>query len=205
MRILCVISLFFFCFFRVYGQESSPAVFGKISIDDFKQKVYPIDSAAHAVVVAEIGSSALVGNNKGWFSLEYKVFRRIHILNKAAFDLADVVIPLYRDDTGKEKVQGLRATTYNLENGTVTTAKLNVRDDVFEDKISSNRVNQKFTMPNVREGSIIEYEYKMVSDFLFNFQPWAFPGFISLFVERIQREYSVFLRLHDYPAWLPAI
>ena len=30
------------------------------------------------------------------------------------------------------------------------------------------------TLPSVREGSVIEYSYTVVSDFLFNLQPWAF-------------------------------
>ena len=33
---------------------------------------------------------------------------------------------------------------------------------------------QKFTLPNVREGSVVEFAYTLTSDFLFNFQDWTF-------------------------------
>ncbi len=171
------------------AQDICPARFGKIGPEDFGQKIYSIDSAATAVVVAEVGSSALIANYNGWFSLEHKVYRRIHILNKNGFDMANVTIPLYFDESGKEKVLSLKASTYNLEEDgkTVSVTKLNTRQDVFQDKVSENRTHEKFTLPNVKEGSIIEYEYKLVSDFLFNFQPWAFQGSYP----RLWSEYNV--------------
>lgn len=171
------------------AQEVCPAKFGKISPEDFIHKIYSVDSAATAVIVAEVGSSALIGNEKGWFSLEHKVYRRIHILNKNGFDAANVTIPLYFDPSGKEKVLSLKASTYNLEGDgkTVAVTKLNTKQDVFQDKVSENRMHEKFTLPSVKEGSIIEYEYKLVSDFLFNFQPWAFQGSYP----RLWSEYNV--------------
>ena len=54
--------------------------------------------------------------------------------------------------------------------------KLDVKQAVFKDKIDKNRSIKKFTFPNIKEGSIIEYEYKLKSDFIFNLQPWDFQG-----------------------------
>lgn len=183
-----------FCVFLAFigpvnAQDVCPVKPGKVSPEDFKLKVYSIDSSAAAVVVAETGSSVLVGNEKGWFSLEHKVYRRVHILNKNGFDVANVTIPLYFDATGKEKVLSLKASTYNLEDdgATVTVTKLNTKQDVFQDKVSENRLHEKFTLPNVKEGSIIEYEYTLKSDFLFNFQPWVFQGSYP----RLWSEYNV--------------
>ena len=76
------------------AQENSSAKFGKISPDDFKTKVYAIDSSAAAVIIADKGSTEIVGNSKGWFSLEFKHFKRIHILNKNGYDAADVQVLL---------------------------------------------------------------------------------------------------------------
>src|SRR4051812_23597129 len=76
------------------AQEKSPVKFGKIAPADFTIKqVY--DSGANAVVIADIGNSVFEGNSKGWFSLNYKRFRRVKILNKNGFDAASVKIPLY--------------------------------------------------------------------------------------------------------------
>ena len=80
----------------------------------------------------------LYGNNKGWFSLEFKHFKRIHILNKNGYDVANVEIPLYTNGSAEEELNKLKAVTYNLENGKVTETKLDAKSGVFKDKINKN-------------------------------------------------------------------
>ena len=157
------------------AQENSSAKFGKISPDDFKTQVYAIDSSAAAVIIADKGSTEIVGNSKGWFSLEFKHFKRIHILNKNGYDAADVQVLLFTDDDMEEDLQGLKAVTYNLEGNKVTETKMD-KKAVFTDKRSKKLMVKKFTLPNIKEGSIIEFEYTVKSDFLFNLQPWEFQG-----------------------------
>lgn len=173
--------LIFLCFLALYyssssGQDKSPAKFGNVTLADFSNKIYPLDSNAAAVVIADIGSSDIEGNTKGWFSLVYKRFRRVHILNKNGYDAANVTIPLFTNGSDEEKIEKLKAITYNIEDGKLVETKLDVKESVFKDKINRNFVKKKFTFPNVKEGSIIEYEYTIVSDFLSNLQPWEFQG-----------------------------
>ena len=170
-----------------YGQDKPPVKFGKISAEDFKTSVYSIDSNAPAVVIADIGTSSITGNSKGWFSIEFKHFKRIHILKKGAYDLADVEIPLYTDGRNEEQLQNLKAYTYNIENGKVVEVKLDSKSGVFQDKLSKNHLVKKFTFPAIKEGSIIEYEYTVHSDFIFNLQPWEFQGAYP----RLWSEYNV--------------
>ena len=144
--------------------------------EDFAPKVYSIDSNANAVVIADVGSSKFVGNTKGWFSIEFKRYCRIRLLNKNGFDAATQEIPLYFDGSDEEKVSNLKAVTYNLENGKIAETKLDTKNNVFKDKISKSLLVKKFTFPNIKEGSIIEFEYTLTSDFLQNLQPWAFQG-----------------------------
>ncbi len=174
--------LFFFVLFlsvlfnNAWAQDKVNVKFGDVSEKHFASKVYSIDSNASAVVIADIGSSRIEGNTKGWFSLVYKHFKRVHILNKNGYDIANVSISLYSDGDDEEQLDRLRAVTYNLENGKVVETKLDVKGNVFKDKISKNLVVKKFTFPNVKEGSIIEYEYTITSDYLTNLQPWEFQG-----------------------------
>lgn len=161
---------------KIAAQEKSTVKFGKVNADDFKQHVYSLDSGASAIVIADIGSTDMIGNSKGGFSLEFKRFRRVHILNKNGYDIANVVIGIYTDGSAEEELKSLKAVTYNLEDGKVVETKLETKTAVFKDKISKNLVLKKFTFPNIKEGSIIEYEYKLNSDFTFNLQPWDFQG-----------------------------
>lgn len=171
-----VITFFLLLSLSVYAQEKSTAKFGSVTEKDFANTVYQVDSNANAVVIADIGSSEIEGNTKGWFSLVFKHYKRIHILNKNAYDLANVSIPLYTNGDDEEQLEKVKAVTYNLENGKVVETKLDVKANIFKDKINKNKVIKKFTFPNVKEGSIIEYEYTITSDFLYNLQPWEFQG-----------------------------
>jgi len=170
-----------------FGQEKAPVKFGNVSEKDFATKVYPLDSNATAMVIADIGTSTIEGNNKGWFSLHFKHYKRVHILNKNGFDIANVSISLYSDGTDEESLDKLKAVTYNLENGKVVETKLDVKDAVFKDKISKEWVVKKFTFPNVKEGSIIEFEYTKKSDFLNNLESWEYQGGYP----RLWSEYNV--------------
>ncbi|HEY5969780.1 MAG TPA: transglutaminase domain-containing protein [Chitinophagaceae bacterium] len=168
------------------AQDKSPVKFGKISAEDFKTSVYSIDSNAAAVVIADIGTSSITGNTKGWFSIEFRHFKRIHILKKSSYELANIEIPLYTNGRSEEELQGLKAYTYTLENGKVVETKLD-KSGVFQDKLSKNQLVKKFTFPAIKEGSIIEYEYTIQSDFIFNLQPWEFQGSYP----RLWSEYNV--------------
>ncbi len=159
-----------------FSQDIPNIKFGKIDEAVFKNRSYPIDTGAAAVVLADIGSTQVKGNSKGSVSLEFRYFRRIQILKKSAYDKATVQIPLYTDGEFEENLSDIKAVTYNLENGKIVESKLNPKSSVFREKINKNRVIKKFTLPNVKEGSVLEIEYKLTSDFLFNIQPWAFQS-----------------------------
>lgn len=161
---------------QLLAQDKSTAKFGNVTEKDFATKIYPIDSNASAVVIADIGYCSLDGNTKGWFSVISKHYKRVHILNKNGYDIANVSISLFSNGTDDEKLEKLKASTYNLENGKVVETKLDTKNSVFEDKIDKNYKIRKFTFPNIKEGSIIEFEYTTISDFINNLDPWDFQG-----------------------------
>ena len=89
--------VFSFISLTIFSQDKTNVKFGKVSPEDFASKVYPIDSNANAVVIADIGRSEIIGNTKGWFSLQFKRYRRVHLLNKNGFDIATEEIELYSE------------------------------------------------------------------------------------------------------------
>jgi hypothetical protein len=147
--------------------------FGKINTSHLQQKIYPIDSNAKAVVLQDLGSVSVEGNSKSWFSIVTKRHRIVHILNKNGYNLANVEIPLYKTRNSEEVIESFKAVTYNLENGKIIETKMG-KDGLLTEKQTSNRIIKKFTMPNVKEGCIIEYEYKVNSDFFRDIDDWIF-------------------------------
>lgn len=149
--------------------------FGDIKPEDFTKDYSYLDSAADAVYLYDAGSAKHEGNNQGWFSVVYKVHCRILLRNKNSFDdLSTVKINLYESGTDKEKVEDLQAATYNLEDGKVVQTKLD-KNSIFKDKDGNYQV-VKFTFPNLKEGSIIEYTYTRTSPFFTDIPSWSFQG-----------------------------
>lgn len=156
---------------QAYSQESIK--FGKIDIKDLEMTTYEPDSSAEAVVLWDEGTSQLSYDQRKGFYLVFERHTRIKILTKQGYDWANVEVPLYHSGQDKEKVSGLKGATYFLENGKMKTVKLG-KEAIFDEKVSENWDNKKFTLANVTEGAIIEYQYRIDSDFIFNFQDWSF-------------------------------
>lgn len=166
--------VFLLCSFLCFGQKE-PSRFGKLTPADLEKKVYTIDSSANAVYLADVGSTEIIGNNKGWFSFQFRRHTRIHILNKNGYHEASIEIPLWAGSGNEEKLEGLKAVTYNLDNGKIVESKFE-KENLFSEKRNRNLTIKKFTLPNVKEGSIIDFEYRITSDYLSLLQPWSFQG-----------------------------
>jgi len=156
------------------AQEKNKTRYGKISPEDFQKTRYELDTGAHAVVLADIGSTDF-DTEGAHFTLSYKRFKRVKILDKAGYEAANEAIYLYRDGQDEEKVTSLKAACYNLENGQVVETKMDSKG-VFTQEMDKQHLVKKFTLPAVKEGAIIEYTYTITSPFIFNLQPWAFQG-----------------------------
>jgi len=168
--------------------QADPIKFGKINELDLTAQNFAADSAASAVVLCDFGRSRFEYND-GQFRVVFERVTRIKILKKSGYDEATVQVPLYHKASNEEKLTSLRGFTYNLVNGQVVKEKLN-SDAIFREESTPNITIRKFTMPNVRVGSVIEYSYLVVSPFTFNFQDWTF-----------QREIPV--RWSEYRAAIP--
>lgn len=158
-----------------YAQQSPYDKFGKVTVEALQKKIYSIDSSANAVVLSDIGDAVIEGNSKGWFSVVTTRHKVVHILNKSGYGFADVEVDLYTNGEEEEKLEDVKAITYNLEGGKIVESKLE-KSNIFTEKNDKNHITKKFTMPNVKEGSIIEFQYRVSSDFISNIDAWRFQG-----------------------------
>ncbi len=159
--------------------QDAPIKFGDIAIEDLKMTSYSKDTSASAVVLADYGQSSLVYNQSDGFRLSFERITRIKILTKDGLDYASFTIPLYKDGGIGEKVTSISAVTYNLENNKIVETKMK-SDAVFKEKATENYDIINFTLPGVKVGSILEINYKLMSDFLFHFQDWEFQSTIPV-------------------------
>ena len=160
--------------------------FGNITIEDFAPKIYSIDSNAQAVVLFDKGVATYESDNADWFNVVYVYHKKIRILHKNQFDLATIEVPLYKGNNMDDKIERIEATTYNLENNIVVSTKMD-KESVFNDKASKDYSIKKFTLPNLKEGCIIEYTYSIISKNAYNLRNWSFQDKIPV----LQSEYEV--------------
>jgi len=171
------ISVFGFLFFIAISSiaQKLPVKFGDVPVEQLSMTKYEADTSASAVILADYGESIIEYDQNNGFILSFERLTRIKILTKDGLDWANFSIPLYHQGGDAEKLSSIKGTTYNLENGKVMETKLK-NDAIFKEKQDANIEITKVTMPNVKVGSVIEFTYKVRSDFIFNFQDWEFQS-----------------------------
>lgn len=173
--------IFSFCFtFFSFTQERQKAEFGEPSESDSALKVYEKDTTAAAVVLYEQGYYyfGAVGDN---IKLIKEVHRKIKVFDSKRFEHGNLDIPLFVSDGTSEKVTRYNAWTHNGKAKTKVTS-----DAVFITSVPEIGRVCRIVFPNVQDGSIIEYVYRIESPFLFNFYGWEFQG-------ELPKVYSEFL------------
>ncbi|NEM97980.1 DUF3857 domain-containing protein [Pontibacter burrus] len=173
MRATFTLAFLLTCCFALVGAGAfaQGAKFGKLSDEELKMTSYPQDTAADAVVISDIGYTKFSFGHKTQIKTDRHI--RIKILKKSGYDWANFSVPYYIKSADKEKVISVKGFTYNMENGQVQKHKLEAKS-VFDEQMSENWFTKKFTMPNVKEGSVIEVQYTIVSDFVYNMREWEF-------------------------------
>ena len=146
--------------------------YGKVGLEAIDYKFCPFDKDAEAVVLSDVGESYFVQTSNS-FEVVYERITRIKIFNEAGIKWATVEIPFYREGNIYEKVENLEACTYNFQDGMLTKSNLDLANCHVE-KINESWNQTKFAMPNVKPGSVIEYKYKIRSDYVFNLRDWEF-------------------------------
>jgi hypothetical protein len=143
-------------------------------MDELKMTVYDKDPEAEAVVLYDYGYSYLKYENEE-FRLYFNRHKRVKILKKAGYEYATDKIMVYHNLEQYESVTNLKGFTYNLENGRIVKTKLDGKA-IFNEKVSDKWNAWKFTMPAVKEGSVVEYSYTIKSDFVENMRDWEFQS-----------------------------
>ena len=155
--------------------QNAPLKFGQVDPKDLTAAPFAGDSAAAAVVLCDYGTARFEYFNND-FQLVTERTTRIKILKKSGYEAATVKVPLYHQGENSEKMLGLRGLTTNLVDGKVVKTKLDVGTNAFTEDVTPRVRMRKFTLPDVREGSVIEYTYTVNSDFYTNFQDWTFQS-----------------------------
>ena len=157
----------------IFSQAQKEPKFGKISIEQLQKTVDEKFPDAHAVVLFDYGTTYYRFLTNIGLQLTTRRHVAIQFFDNTEFDLATFEIFLYHNNRNKEKLEGVKGYTYNLTDGKFDRVKFS-KKDIIKEEIHENLDVKKITMPNVKEGSIIELKYDVVSDYVSSMDPWYF-------------------------------
>lgn len=158
-----IILLFIFTPYYLLAQPA-PIKWKNIPIEDLKMTNYEPDPTAPAVVLCDYGQMYFDVNPNGQhLFLFYDRHVRIKILTEEGIKHAKIQIPfhdIHCEKFFRESSIIIDARVYNLaENGKVISKKIKRKDISYRDSTNCYRIAE-FTIPDVKVGSVIEYQYK---------------------------------------------
>ncbi|WP_299710319.1 hypothetical protein [uncultured Tenacibaculum sp.] len=131
---------------------------GYISKDELAMKLYDKDSTAKAVVLEERGYQYVDRENNYRFRRD--VYRRVKIFSKEEFDRATIAINTYKS----EDVKNIKAVTYSLQGDFIRRTYVSDKN-IFRKQLSETWKQTSFTLPDLKEGCVIEYTYSIISPY----------------------------------------
>jgi hypothetical protein len=120
------------------------------------------------------------------------VTKKIKLYKSEGFEHATISVP-YVSSQRKEQFSINEANTYNLVNGKIEKTKLK-NENIFNEKVNDRVTVAKFTFPNLKEGSIIEYEYSIISSLWDNIRPWNFQDDIPVKYSEFNTYFSEYVK-----------
>lgn len=147
--------------------------FGKGNLAELQEEMYPADSSAAAAYLFKYRNTYFQYFSGTGFQLTTEIHERVKIYKQSGLDYATKTVYLSKNGSDNERVAELKGYTYNLEGGKVVREKLK-KESIFKEEASKNSNLVKFTLPNTREGSVIEYKYKIISPFFFSIDEYVF-------------------------------
>lgn len=166
--------------FTTYAGLAQKFELGKVSIAELQEKEHPKDASAVAAVLFEKGQEKIEYSQVDQaFQMIFEENVRIKIYKKEGYNWANKTFRYYTLGSDKEKIYVSDAATYNLVDGKIEKTKLK-SDGEFDENINKYFMNKKITMPNVKEGSVIEFSIKVISPFLSKMHDWNFQTSIPV-------------------------
>ena len=146
---------------------------GKVTVAELEEKQNFSDPSAQAAFLYKKGEVRYDYSQDKGFVMITEVKTKIKIYKKEGYEWANHMVQYRISSDSRETVSFDDAVTYNLVNGKIEKTKLK-SDGQFDEKINKYWNRKKITLPNVKEGSIIEYSYTISSPNIGELMDWKF-------------------------------
>lgn len=148
--------------------------FGKPADEELNMTVYEKDPDASAVVLCQLTT---VDYNIDYYNyfVDYRIKKRIKILKEEGKDYGNVSFSYIFNEKEKncqEYIEDFSATAYNVENGTVVKTKIG-KEQLHTERLNEDYMIGKFAVPQVKAGTVVEYEFRIHSNVFYHIYDWV--------------------------------
>jgi hypothetical protein len=179
--------LFVFCFSFVMNAQNYK--FGKVSKSELEETAHPNDTSTVASYLYKYRKTYYTYNSGVGLGLVTQVHERIKIYDKNGFDYATKKINLSKGSSDREMISGVKGMTFTMENGEIVETKLE-KTSIFKSEYSKNLNQVKITMPNVKEGCVLEIKYKITSPYIQSIDEFRFQEAVP--IKKLEASMSIF-------------
>jgi hypothetical protein len=170
----------------IYSQKHE---LGKVTIEELTEKSHPIDSSAVAAILFKVGEVHFEFSPSNGFEMITTVKTKIKIYKKEGYEWANHSERFFVGDNNAETLGYKNVATYNLVDGKIEKTKLK-SDGEFSEKVNKFWSIKKISLPNVKVGSIIEFEYYIKTNHIGTIDNWDF-------------QYSIPVNFSEYKTFIP--
>ena len=159
-----------FILLAISSSNAKGIKFGKVSKDEFALKECSYEKEASAVILSRTCTV-----NLSYSVITYSYHVRIKILKEEGINQGNVELSYYRNNN-IENITKVKAQTINLNAGGKQEIVKVENSSIFDVDVNENYGEVRFSMPDVKVGSIIEYKYTTNSQFYSYLDTWYFQG-----------------------------
>ena len=184
--------IFSFLLVQLSLAQSTKFEFGNISEEEYNYTNVPFESDASAVILSEYGELQM--KNYGYV---IKQHIRKKILKQDAIE-GNILEFTYTPNNKYNRPKINKVQVYNKINNEIIISKLN-KADIVEETVDENTRRIVYAIPNIKVGSIIEYETEDVRTADLYATPWNFQNDYPTLVSKLD------IRMHtdfDYRIYL---
>lgn len=175
MRYIILSLIFLF----IYPEDilSVPEVSKNVTKKELELKECDFYPEVSAMILQHTGNSWYdLGADKGLCRYQKEYFR-IKIFTDAGKEYATVKLQIYSPESSAresgDQLSEIKATTYNLENGEIMKTKME-KSAIYYTRLNKYTQEVSFVLPNVQNGSVIEYSFTRKTGRLTDIDDWYF-------------------------------
>jgi hypothetical protein len=151
--------------------QTSPITYGVVTKADLMTELYPAEKGAEAIVLCDYATAEINED----LQIEFTRHVRIKIFKASGLNQANIQIPYAVGD----EISNLKASTYNIEDENITKNEVG-KKEFYVEKVNSYHNSTRFSFPNVRAGSVIEYTFSLKQKEIRGFRAFTFQRLIPV-------------------------